>query len=123
MSFTQKTIRTMITLGAGVFEGTQSNSVIIEGLATDVSVEKPGLPDLNKCNVSISGLSLSKMEQLTMLAFRKRAIAKNAIAVWAGDRGADLGLVFRGEIVAASADFNAAPTPVLTSKLKREYIR
>lgn len=118
MSFTQKTIRTMITLGAGVFEGTKSNSVIIEGLATDVSVEKPGLPDLNKCNVSITGLSLSKMEQLTMLAFRKQTIAKNAIAVWAGDLGSELGLVFRGEIVSASADFNAAPTPVFNIEAK-----
>lgn len=118
MSFTQKTIRTMITLGAGVFEGTSSNSVIIEGLATDVSVEKPGLPDLNRCKVSISGLSLSKMEQLTMLSFRKLSISKNAIAVWAGNLGEELGLVFRGEIVSASADFNAAPTPVFNIEAK-----
>lgn len=43
-SFKLKTIRTTITLGKGTFGG-GGNSKIIEGLATDVDITKPGLPE------------------------------------------------------------------------------
>ena len=49
-SFTIKTIRLAITLGKGSFsEG--GNTKIIEGLACEVSITKPGLPEKNTASV------------------------------------------------------------------------
>ena len=54
-SFTLKTIQVAITLGKGMFsEG--GNTKTIEGLACDVSVTKPGLPEKNSASVKIWGL-------------------------------------------------------------------
>ena len=66
-SFSIKTIQIAITLGKGNFsEG--GNTKTIEGLACDVSVQKPGLPEKNSAAVKIWGLKYEDMAQLTMLA-------------------------------------------------------
>ena len=107
-SFTLKTIRIGITLGKGVFsEG--GNTKTIEGLACNVSVKKPGLPEKNSATVKIWGLKYEDMAQLTMLSFKPLESLHNIITVHAGERGATLPLIFKGEITSAFADFNAAP--------------
>ena len=107
-TFSLKTIRVTITLGKGVFsEG--GNVKVIEGLACEVSVEKPGLPDKNKARVKVWGLKLEDMAQLTMLSFRPLESQHNLLEIQAGEQGAALPLVFRGEILSAFADFNSAP--------------
>lgn len=109
MSFHRKSIRVQITLGRGVFPGTQDNTYIVEGLGVNVEVEKNGLPDLNKANISIANLAYDKMEQLTMLAFRPLRRAKNVVAVFAGEEGQQLDRVFVGEVTSAFADYSEAP--------------
>lgn len=107
-SFTQKAIETTLILGKGAFsEG--GNTRIIEGLATEVSVTKPGLPEKNTASVRISGLSYDAAAQLTTLAFRPMESLNNQIIIRAGDKGETLSLVFSGEISSASADFESAP--------------
>lgn len=110
-SFTLKAIETHITLAKGSFGGA-GNTKIIKGLATRVSVEKPGFPDKPKCTVEIVNLPLNDMEQLTTLAFKPLQYQRNSISVYAGEQGQQLSLVFRGEITSAFGDFNAAPDPV-----------
>lgn len=108
-SFTEKTIRVEIILGQGDFaEG--GNTVAIEGLPVSVGVEKPGLPELNSANVSIYGLSMDKLRQLTQLNFLPFESQKNLISIQAGDLGAELSTVFQGEISMAWADFNSTPS-------------
>ena len=107
-SFTLKTIRLIITLGKGNFsEG--GNTKIIEGLACEVSVTKPGLPEKNTANIKVWGLKYEDMSQLTMLAFRPLEMQRNLISIFAGDVGGKLSLVFSGHITSAYADFNSAP--------------
>lgn len=111
-SFTIKTIQISITLGKGNFsEG--GNTKIIEGLACDVTVEKPGLPEKNSARVQVWGLKRQDMDQLTMLTFRPLESHHNIIEVMAGDRGEKLSLVFKGEITSANADLNAEPDPYM----------
>ena len=107
-SFSIKTIQIAVTLGKGNFsEG--GNTKIIEGLACDVSVQKPGLPEKNSAAVKIWGLKYEDMAQLTMLAFKPLESQHNLISIKAGEKGGLLALVFQGEITSAFADFNAAP--------------
>jgi hypothetical protein len=107
-TFSAKTIRVTVTLGQGVFsEG--GNTRIIEGLATQALVEKPGLPDKNNARVSIQGLNYAAIAEMTMLAFRPQESHRNLIRIEAGEQGRALSTVFSGEILSATADFNAAP--------------
>lgn len=107
-SFSLKTIRTTITLGEGTF-GSGGNTRIIEGLATSVSVTKPGLPEKNSASVSIANIKLEDMEDMTFLAFQPLQSLKNTITVEAGIQGQALDVVFKGEITSAYADFSSAP--------------
>lgn len=107
-SFTLKTIRTTITLGKGTFGG-GGNSKIIEGLATDVDITKPGLPEKNSASVSIANISLADMEQMTFLAFQPLQSLKNLITIEAGEQGKTLATVFKGEITSAFADYGSVP--------------
>ncbi|MDR2947130.1 MAG: hypothetical protein LBV79_10340 [Candidatus Adiutrix sp.] len=107
-SFAVKTIEISVTLSQGSF-GEGGNTKIIEGLACEVSVDKPGLPEKNSANIKIWGMKYDDMAQLTMLSFRPLESQNNLIQVKAGDLDGALALVFQGEITRASADFNAAP--------------
>jgi hypothetical protein len=100
-SFTIKTIKLTLT-----YSGKQHT---VEGLACTVDVTKPGLPEKNSASVSVWGLKYELMEELTMLAFRPLESEKNQIMIEAGDKDGQLSVVFKGEIVSASADYNDAP--------------
>ena len=108
-SFTQKHIRVDVVLGDGTFDG-QNNAKQYEGLETTVSIDKPGLPDKNKAKVTIIGMSMDDMRQLTMLAFKPLENQKNLIAIYAGDAASGMSQCFAGEITTAFADFSSAPT-------------
>ncbi|MEG2172381.1 MAG: hypothetical protein RRY29_03875 [Desulfovibrionaceae bacterium] len=110
-SFTRKIIETRITLAKGSFGG-QGNTKVIRGLATEVSVEKPGLPDKGKASIKITNVPLNDMEQLTTLAFKPLQYQRNSVVVLAGDAESGLSQVFSGEITSAFGNFNAAPDPV-----------
>ena len=109
-TYSEKTIRTTVTLSAGSFSG-GGNTKIIEGLATDISVTKPGLPEKNSATADISNIRLEDMEQMTFLAFQPLQSNKNLLKIEAGERGKPLSVVFSGEITSAYADFSAAPSP------------
>lgn len=109
-SFSKKVIETHLTLASGSFGG-QGNTKIIRGLATDVSIERPGLPDKDKARVKIYNLPLQEMEQLTTLAFKPLQVRKNIIRIFAGNEN-DLSEVFNGDITSAFGNFNNAPDPV-----------
>lgn len=111
-SFSTKSIQVSLTLGKGSFSE-EGNTKQIEGLASEVSVTKPGLPEKNSASVKIWGLPYEDMAQLTMLSFRPLESQHNLITIKAGEQGANLSLVFQGEITNAFADFNASPDPCM----------
>lgn len=107
-TFSNKTIRLIISLGAESFSGGGSTKTI-EGLACQVTVQKPGLPEKNSASAKVWGLPYEDLEQLTMLAFLPGEVQHNTLEIHAGDAGGALSMVFTGEITSASADFNASP--------------
>lgn len=103
-----KTIRTTIILAEGEFEG-GGNTKIIEGLATEVEIQKNGLPEKNTAKVKIYNLKMDDMQKMTFLAFRPLQKRKNKILIEAGIAGQELGIVFKGDINSAAPDFNDVP--------------
>ena len=103
-----KTIKTTIILGEGQFAD-GDNTKIIEGLATTVDVQKNGQPDKHTAKVSIAGIKLEDMEQMTFLAFRPLQKRKNKILIEAGNQGEELATVFKGDIVSSFPEFSNAP--------------
>lgn len=105
-SFTQKLLELRITLAEGSFGG-KGNTKIINQLACEVEIEKAGLPSKNTAKVSVTGMLLADMEQLTSLSFRLKKTPRNRIAVYVGEEDKGLSLAFSGEITSAFADFNS----------------
>ena len=102
MAFTNKIIEADIQLQDG-------GGKTISGLAMECQIEKVGLPDKNKAQVTIYGMSLADMEQFTVLAFRPLEYRKNKLIIRAGEEGGEMGQVFVGDIMSAFADFGNAP--------------
>lgn len=98
--FSIKTIRIAIQLRQGTFDG-DSNTVTIEGLPTVVSITKQGGEAKNKCSVAIKNIKQETVKQLTTLAFKRLETYKNVLQVSAGSRGANLPVIFVGEINSA----------------------
>ena len=103
-TYTQKEVAITITL-----EGQEA--VTFQGFAVKCTVEKSGCPAFPKAQIELKGLSLTTMERLTHLGFKSFSLKRNKINVSAGEKGKTLSVIFKGEIINAWADFNAAPSP------------
>lgn len=77
--------------------------------AMNIKVDKKGSPDLPEGEVTIKGLSLETMEQLTSLTFLKNTRQNNILVIEAGYTEDTIAQIYRGEITSAKADFNSAP--------------
>lgn len=110
-SYTDKTLRITVILARGKEDGI---AYVFEGYACTAKIEKQGMPELPKASVTLWGLSESTMDALTTLSFEPMTLRHNQITIEAGETGKALSLVFRGDIVSAVPDFNAAPSPTMT---------
>ena len=99
-SYTEKTIRITAYLREGDFGG-GNNTVVYEGLPTEVSISKSGGKDGCKATITLYGMKLDTARQMTMLAFRKLQTYNNVVKIEAGTRYQKLDTVFQGEIVTA----------------------
>ncbi len=118
-SFTRKLLEVRVTLRAGQFEG--GNTKIITGVPLKARIEKTGPPDFCKAVIEARGLRYEDMAQMSTLAFRPLASARNTVAVFAGDEVDGLSLAFSGSITQAAADFNAAPDVVFKMEAMTGY--
>lgn len=105
-SFSRKNIEVRFLLASGSFAG--GNTKIVRGLGVDCQIDKPGLPAKNSCKLTIWGMPLDDMAQLTTLAFEPLKVENNKVEVYAGESD-DLALAFSGDITTAWPDFNTAP--------------
>lgn len=80
--------------------------------AMEISVNKVASPDLPKAEVTIHGLSLDEMSEITSVTFKKNAQTPNKLIVEAGYTENDMTKIFSGEITTAFGDFNSSPDVV-----------
>lgn len=103
-TYTQKDIAVTVAMDG-------QEAITFKDFAVSVSIDKSGCPAYPKASVVLKGLSLNTMERLTHLGFKSFSLKRNKINISAGQKGKTLSVVFKGEIVNAWADFNAAPSP------------
>lgn len=102
-TYSKKALRATITLQTG-----GSNQYVFEGFAMEATVAKTGGTEFAKANLTIYGLSVETMAQLTWCTFKPLSRGYNLLQIEAGEQGSRLSLIFRGEITSSYADLNGA---------------
>ena len=108
MAFSQKILSVSFSLSQGQFQG-GGNSATITGLRMSARITTPGGEDTGNLELSIYGMRLSDMQQLTVLPTALNAIGQNTVTVMAGDDASALTTVFTGTINLAYVDAQAQP--------------
>jgi hypothetical protein len=103
----KKSLRFTITLGVGVFSGSD-NRVVLEGFRAIASIQKAGGQMMTSATVRIFGLEQELMAKLTTLAFLALSYTKNQIKIEAID-GDTKSVVYDGQIINAWGDYATAP--------------
>lgn len=109
MALTQRLINVIITLASGTFKESGTNTLTLTGHRVSAKCLKAGTPYLGTLQMSIFGMTLSVMDQLSTLGMILAAIPRNIVTVMAGD-AAGVSMVFSGTILQAWIDFDAMPS-------------
>lgn len=91
------------------FSESGTDQVTLKGSRTSVRIQNSGAAAGSSAQVSIWGMTLSLMDQLSTLGAVIQMIPRNTITVTAGDAVSGMSTVFVGTITQAYGDFNAAP--------------
>lgn len=112
MSFVRRVLDVTFALGTGEFGGSGATNVKLSGLRVSAKVVKGVGPSMSRASVSIYGMTLSMMNQLStlgMVVLPTDQIRRNNVTIEAGDEGGAMSTVFDGTISRAWEDFQAAP--------------
>jgi hypothetical protein len=109
MSFTEKKITVNFNLANGSFGDRKNNTATISGLRISAIIQATGGASNSNMNLSIWGLPLSMMNQLSTVGTQLNARYDNAVTVEAGDDEMGMTLVFGGRIFEAFVDGNSQP--------------
>ncbi len=108
MSFTQKKIDVVFKLANGKFEG-GGNTATISGARVSCTIVNTGGHSQGEMTMTIYGLPLSMMNQLSTVGTQYLKMYKNQISVYAGDDETGMNLVWNGQILTASVDAQSMP--------------
>lgn len=108
MAFTQKELSASFELSQGVFSGGK-NAASISGLRMALLAQFPGGESQGNAELSIWGLPLSMMNQLSTVGTQINQVGKNKISVFASESGGQQSLVYQGFIVSAFVDAAGMP--------------
>lgn len=112
-SFTKKRLRFTFTLSnSSLFEGTNSNTLVIEGLRAIVNVKSAGFPIAPTAQAQVFGVRESDMNALTMLAWKPLGLQRNTMKIEANN-GDGWVAVFSGQIIESGPDYDGAPDACL----------
>jgi len=108
VAFTQKRIDLQLSLQNGNFEG-GGNSATLSGLRVSAKIANAGAPGMGVAEISVYGMPLQMMNQLSAVGTQYNVQGQNAVTVLAGDADSVLPTVFQGTIYAAWVDAAAMP--------------
>ena len=107
MAFTQKTLAADFTLANGSFSG-GGNTHTVQGLRMSARIVSTG-EGYATMELSIWGMTLSEMQQLTVLPILPTAIGNNTITLRVGDNGTADQAMYQGTIRSAFVDGTSQP--------------
>jgi hypothetical protein len=111
-TFTVKNLQFTFTLSNNaMFEGTNSNKLVVNGLRASATIKGSGLPAFPEAELAIYGLKQADMNALTSLAFQPLAMSRNSVLVEAdSDGNGNFSSVFTGQIITSGPDYSAIPS-------------
>ncbi len=110
MALVQRKINVSFTLSGGrTFQESGGNVAEFRGLRCSARVSKAGGRSMSTLQISIYGLTLSIMNQLSTLGQKVILVPRDSITITAGDDENGMFTVFTGTIKDAYADFSASP--------------
>lgn len=109
MAFTHKKLQVQFELAQGSFGEGKNNVATTSGLRTSFTGTYPGGTDQGSCEVAVYGIPLSIMNQLSTTGTQLNQKSKNNIAVFAGEEGGQMSVVYQGTIIAAFVDAAGMP--------------
>jgi hypothetical protein len=108
-SFTKKDLRfTFILANNASFEGTNSNTLKVNGLRATANIKGSGLPAFPESDLTIFGLKQADMNALTATQFQPLTMNRNTVIVEA-DSGQGFSTVFSGQIITSGPDYDGIP--------------
>lgn len=108
-SFAKKQLRITLALSNNaVFQGTNSNTLVLSGLRASASLKSNGFPAFPNAEIKIYGMLQSDMNALSALATNVNGFKRNTIIVEANS-GNGYSIAFAGQIVTAMPDYTGAP--------------
>jgi hypothetical protein len=114
MTFANKQITVIFTLGQGNFGDTGSNQVTLTGLRISAKITSNAWPQTSMCQLRIFGLTPLIYNTLTSIYPTAQGVQRNTLTVQAGDEGSGTpATVFVGQITVAQIDLNSQPDVVM----------
>jgi len=112
-TFTKKNLRyTFILSNNAVFEGTNSNTLKVDGLRSSAMIQGSGLPAFPEAHLIVYGLKQADMNALTATQFQPLAMQRNTVIVEA-DSGQGFSTVFSGQIITSGPNYDGIPAASL----------
>ncbi len=112
MSFVQRLLTATITLVTGNFAG-GGNTLNVSGLRMSATIDCAGGAASSTMDLTIYGLTLSQMNQLSTVGAQLNQQNKNKVTLMAGDAQAGMTQVFKGCIANAFVDAQQMPNVCL----------
>ncbi|HFF9119485.1 TPA: hypothetical protein ACGFAU_004522 [Yersinia enterocolitica] len=121
MSYVERKINVEFQLGTGKFGEELGDTVSLSGLRCEAVIENAGGILLSNLHMRIYGMKESDMNQLNAIGLIDPKIKRNVVIVTAGDDVTGMSQVFKGTIITAYADYNAAPNVPLYVEASSNY--
>ncbi len=102
MAFVQRLINVSFTMGGG-------GAVNLSGLRVSCKLQNAGPPSQGRAEVTIYGMTLSQMNQLSQIGKQTGVLQPNYITITAGDAQSGMPLAFYGQIWLAWVDAQSQP--------------
>jgi len=109
MSFVQRLLKATFVLGEGNFGISGQNQIDLPPLRTTADVLYAGGNAMGTLEMSIFGMTLSQMNQLSTLGMIYTQQRRNSITLTAGDEDSGFATVFQGTIRNSWPDMQGAP--------------
>jgi hypothetical protein len=102
MAFVQRLIDVSFSMGGG-------GAVNLSGLRVSCKLANAGSPSQGNAEVTIYGMTLSQMNQLSQIGRQYGVLQPNYISIFAGDKQSGMPLAFSGQIGSAWVDGQSQP--------------
>jgi len=109
MSFVQRKIDVVVTLGTGTFGDTGADTVTLTGKRVSAQIMKGALPDTDSAVIRVYGVTDTIINTVSRLGKPLDYVRNNTVTVRAGDDVDGMSQVFSGKIVSSYPDFDGAP--------------